>query len=385
MKFEGYNPSPEEVKTAEQMMTPEQRLASELREKILNENFETPENVTEQQKEAIEKETGDVAKIFNEYGKPWFLAGGTSLELARGEIIRNHQDSDIAIYYEDVADFFDYARGLGYKFVDTEGREISSKEGLVSQRENAFLDKIDETKPGSKGFEIMFLKRNERGEIVFGADENLTFPTNLYEGGQKYIAKNGQEVPLTPKEVQILYKIFDGRQKDFHDVKTFLPTLSQEERERLDGYLESVGATFVVGNRETRNLDELLQLTEATTKETKENFLGTKINEAISKEKERFDTIIGKIFEIASRIDMPENFLEEIKKEFGEDLVVRRKSELDETAKFLFGDKKPTQEEFREFAYHTFNLKQYLEDEVKRAAFDMPRWEVRAKDENVGK
>jgi len=285
----------------------------------------------------------------------------------------------------DVADFFDYAGGLGYKFVDTERREISTKEELVSQRENAFLHKIDEAKPGPRGFEIMFLRKNENGEIIFGADENLTFPTALYEGGQKYNAKNGQEVPLTPREVQILYKIFDGRQKDFHDVKTFLPTLSQEERVRLNGYLESVGASFVVGDRETQNFDELLQLTEATTKEAKENFLATKIDEAISKNRERFDTTIGKIFKIAGSTATLENFITEIKKEFGEDLISRRKDELDEAAKFLFGDKKPTQEEFREFAYRAFNPKQYLEDEVKRTALDMRRWEVKTRDENIKK
>jgi hypothetical protein len=84
MKSEGYNPSQNEMKAAENAMTIEQRLTSELRENFFDETFSPPEGATEQQKEAVEKETNEVAKILNTYGKPWFIAGGTSLELVQG-------------------------------------------------------------------------------------------------------------------------------------------------------------------------------------------------------------------------------------------------------------------------------------------------------------
>lgn len=368
----------EEMKIAEQMMTPGQQLASNLREKVLSENFEIPESATEQQKSNVEKETSDVAQIFNDYGKPWFLGGGTSLELAQGEITRDHHDSDIVMPYENVADFFDYAIGLGYKFTDTEGKDILSREDLVNSRENAFLHKIDRTKAGSQGFEIIFLRKNDAGEILFGSgDEELAFPTALYENGQKYSAKNGQEVPLQPREIVLLHKIFDGRQKDFHDIRKFLPTLSTEERQRLDGYIKKIGLSFVVGGKQAENLDELMQLAEETTKEVKENFLASKIDEAISKSSERFNTTIARVFEIANRVGSPENFLDEVKKEFGEDLIAQRKSEFEEITKFLFGEKKPTQEEFREFANRAFNIQKYLEEKMKGEALDMQRWETR--------
>ncbi len=157
MNFKEYKSTSEEIKSAEQMMTPKQQLAFNLREKFLSNNFEIPENATEQQKADVEKETGDVARILNEYGKPWFLGGGTSLELAQGEITRDHHDSDIVMPYENVADFFDYAHELGYRFTDMKEKDILSKEDLVNERENAFLHKIDRTKSGTQGFEIIFL------------------------------------------------------------------------------------------------------------------------------------------------------------------------------------------------------------------------------------
>ena len=141
----------------------------------------------------------------------------------------------------------------------------------------------------------------------------------------------------------------------------------------------------MVGGKETENIDGLMQLAEATTKEVKENFLASKLDEAISKSSERFNTIIGKVFEIANRVSSPENFLDKVKNEFGEDLVAQRKAEFDEVAKFLFGEKKPTQEEFGEFAHRTFNIQKYLEEKMKSEALDMQRWEVRNKSEKATK
>jgi hypothetical protein len=58
-------------------------------------------------------------------------------------------------------------------------------------------------------------------------------------------------------------------------------------------------------------------------------------------------------------------------------LLIQRKSELDQSVQFLFTESKPTQEEFRAFAYRVFNLPHYLERELRFAMSYMPRWEVR--------
>ena len=355
-------------------MTSEKHLVAIFLEKFLSENFEPPEPLSEQRKEELENEISDVAKIFNGYGRPWFIAGGTALELAEGKLTRDHQDTDIAIFYEDVRDFFRYATQLGYEFLDFIGKKIENADVLFAQQSSAAI-KSDKSKPGPGSFEVIFLRRNADGNVIFGHDNRLAFPKAIYENPLKYTAANGQIIFTTPKEIGLLYKISEGRNKDFHDIKKFLPTLSKEERGRLNGYLKSIGVTFIIGDRETGNLDELLQLKEITAKEAKENLLASKVNEVISKNRERYRIVIGKIFEISQRVNPPENFFDEIKKELGADFSIRRKTELEESFKFLFADRKPTQEEFHEFAYRAFNFQQYLEKEVERAA--MRRWQVR--------
>lgn len=376
-----YNPKSEEVKRAEQMMTPEQRLFSRLREKVLSEGFEIPEPISDQRKEELENEIGDVAKIFNGYGRPWFTAGGTALELVEGKLTRDHQDNDIAIFYEDVGDFFGYTTQLGYEFFDVKGKKIENTKELLAQKENAFVMKSDESKPGLRGFEVIFLRRNAQGDITFGHDDRLAFSKNLYENAPKYTNKNGEVAPITPKDIELLYKISDGRNKDLHDIKKFLPTLTAEERQRLDGYLETIGATFVVGEQETKNLDELLQLAEARTRILKENFLVAKVDTIISEDFKNFDETIGKIFEVASRLDSSKSFLVELVNEFGERAQTWSIAELDKVIKFLFREHKPTLEEFKT----AFSSEPHIEERLKKESLTMPRWEMKTKSENVGK
>lgn len=364
------------MNSIKQPTTPELDPAHLIRKKVLDPNFEIPP-VTEKKKAKIERETGIVAKVFNDFGRPWFLCGGTSLEFAQGKITLDHQDTDVGLFYEDIADFFDYAVGLGYKFITSECKDILSKESLLAQKENAFLRIANDTQSGLTGFEIMFLRRNDEGEIIFGSSNKVAFPATLYEGGQKYIAENGQEVPLTPKEVQILYKIFDGRQKDFYEIKTFLPTLSQQERQRLDTYLKNIGAVFIVGNKETKNIDELISLVEETTLEAKEEFLSSEIDKVVSEAIQMFDGSAKKCLDIASRTDSIENFITEAKKEFGIEVVERRISEFNAVAQLLFSENKPTLEELRQFVYHTFNLEQYIEEQTRISLLDVRRWEIR--------
>jgi len=381
MNPEMYNPTSEEVQKAEQMMTPEQRLSSRLREKVLSENFEIPEPISEQRKEELKNEIGDVAKIFNGYGRPWFTAGGTALELAEGKLTRDHQDNDIAIFYEDVGDFFGYTTQLGYEFFDVKGKKIENAEELLAQKENGFVMKSDESKPGLRGFEVIFLRRNAQGDITFGHDDRLAFSKTLYENAPKYTNKNGEVAPITPKDIELLYKISDGRNKDFHDIKEFLPSLTPEERQRLDGYLETIGATFVINGQETKNLDELLRLAEAQTKRLKENFLATKIDTIIAEDFRNFNETIEKIFEIANRLDSPKNFLTELVNEFGQRATTWSAAELDKVVKFLFRDPKPTLEEFKT----EFSPEPHIEERLRKEALSMPRWEMKTEREDVEK
>jgi hypothetical protein len=363
-----------EIMNADEMMTSEQRVASNLRENVFRNNLDAPGPLSEQRKEELEKEIGDVAKVLNGYGRPWFTAGGTALELAKGKLTRDHLDNDIAIFYEGVGEFFGYASHLGYRFFDVKGKRIKAAEELLAQKGNAFVVKNDKGRPGLR-FEIIFLRRNAQGDITFGHNKQFAFSKTLYENPAKTIAVNGEVVPIQPKEIVLLHKIYDGRNKDFHDIKKFLPTLTPEERERLNGYLKTLDATFAVGDRQTTNLDELLQLAEAETKDFRE-MLSTKVVDwIIGADLGRFDETIEKSFEIAMRHGSPKYFINELADELGERETTWQVAELDKAEKFLFRDPQPTKEEFK----LAFSPEPHIEQRFKRKVFAMPRWKCRLK------
>ena len=362
------------MKTVEDMMTSEQRLASGLREKFFKESFGGFEPISEQRDKELRQEIDEVAGIFEKAKRLWFIGGGTALELHVGKLQRDHKDHDVYIWADDREEFIKHIGEAGYgifHIIPGEDDEEATEQQMLS--ENSFhVKKSDGT---GVYIDLRVLSTDDA--------QGLSLTRDTIDEAGRFQAYGSREVTLESKEALILNKIFGARQLDFLDIKTYLPTLSPSERERLDGYLKSIDTTFVIGDTETQSLDKLMQLAESAAEEAKANFLDTKVDEVISKRREELDTAINKIFEIAMRTGAPESFFVETKKEFGENLVSRRKNELKETAKFMFGDKKPSQNEFREFAYRAFGLQQKLEEELKTVALRTKRWSVRVKGENV--
>ncbi len=361
-------------------MTPEQRSDSDLREKTSN-YFEADESINEAADEKIKKDVTDIASVFSKSQRPWFLGGGVALELHNGEFRRTHGDYDVFIYKGDIETFIKPLKDSGYdifRVMSGEADVIATQEQIITE-DNFHLKKTDDNKLGPAYIDLWLLEKRDNEDVIWDKENNINIPKNLFVNASKYISANGREVPLQPKEMLILNKLFKGRQSDLNDLRICLPTLTEEERWRLNEYLNSADAVFIIGNRETSNLEELLQLAEVATTGIKESFLATKADEVISEHREKFNTAIAMIFEIARRTTSPEVFLEKIKKEFDDDIITRRKSELDAFAKFLFENKRPTQEEFREFAYHALDLQKYLERALKIFALDMQRWKIRVK------
>jgi len=380
-------------------------IVNDLQQKVLVEGFfENPEKkISEQRKEEIEKEVGDVAKIFNEYGKQWFLTGGTSLELRKNDITRDHLHCDVVLYYDDVADFFDYMQKIGYKFVETtnhnipykERREIKKEELL--QKRNAFTQKIDENKSGPQGFRVMFLYKNEKGEAVFGADDRLTFPTISKENVEKYKAKNEQEVPIFPAEIQLLYKFFMGREKDFQDIKSFLPTLNKEEQERFSKYTEILlkdenndtrmyfhverveetvrwkGYNYDVDEDYASNFNDVLKLAEEATEEIKKEI---HFNYLAQKEVDRMMSNLDKLFEITKQINFEDLFINQAKSKLGYNVISsEQKVKLKEIFDYI-SQNKPGKEKFIEFVMDKFGLQKVMEENLRKEFLEKKRWEV---------
>lgn len=356
--------------------------------------------LSDERRQALEIEIAKTGEFFNTFGKRWFMAGGTGLELVSGNLTRDHQDIDIAMFPEDLVFLYDYAKNLGYEFErplsptevanyqKTYGREpeitredknhqrtwVKIKNGKeLSQGHNAFANPTRSNVPLENGFEVIALHKDEKtGGTVFGADSEIIFPAEIYDNPPKYTAVNGQEVPLTPKIVQLMYKVYEGRQKDFEDVKRTLTTMNEEEKNMLNHLLSKSGVEFILPNGEkTDNIDYLMFLASRETVQDNEKLL----KEAEVSFNQGIDTIYSSAIDSADR----EDFYKKIEQAFGTAILKDRASQLAETADFVFGGEKPSRELFIDFAKKAYGYENYLKQRVKGSFLEISRWQTHKK------
>jgi len=366
--------NPEETKQGGEELSSEQRLAESLRERIMSEDFGVPDSITEQQNEKLKKDIDDVVDIFGSRGRPWFLGGGIALELRGGDFRRPHEDFDIFVHKEDVHGFIDPIRKAGYEIFHVEPGEedsIATEEQIIAEN-NFHVKKIDVHMPGPPYIDLQVAQEEE-----LAAD--IRDFRNIFENAATYALDNGKEVPLEPREVGVLNKVLGGRQLDFHDLKEFLPSLTAEERQRVNEYLEANDVTFVVGDTETKDPDELLEIAESSTKGVKEDFVAANVETRIERYRERFDFDVEKIYSAVRRNSTASDYQEEIQKEYGSiyEILSREEKEiLDKMGRFLVENRALSKEEFREYAYETF-FKEFLADQLRVVFMLAPRWEVK--------
>jgi len=384
---------------AEMKTKPLSGFDNEPRTKKLGESLGTDIELTPERKQQLEIEIAKTAEFFNGSGKKWFLAGGTALELASGGLTRDHQDVDVAMYSEDLIPFFDYATKAGYRFERPMGeKEFSQYKQLyghvpeimrvderrkitwvkiqdaqeLSLGHNAFANATNPDVPLPNGFEVIALQRDSKtGGVIFGADSNVILPPGIYENAPKYTAMNEQEVPLTPKEVQLMYKIYDGRQKDFEDIRRSLPSLSIEEKQTLDNLLGQANIEFRLPNGTiVPSLDHVLSVASKDTTQDHEKILQA----AETDFKQATDTI----YEAASQSTTEEEFYQEVQQAFGGTILTVRAKELAQIAEYFFGSIRPTLEQFEVFAREAYG-NDFIKQRVLGTFLNTDRWQVQKK------
>lgn len=228
----------------------------------------------------VQQDLAKLASFLNGSGIKWFLAGGTSLDLARGNhhydhrdpdiavlyerfptfitggtsfdrggtITRDHTDFDIALFRRDIPAFFTYAQSAGYRFETlVTSEEITTyrkkfgdephirrweKEGEIAIIDFALEQEFQNSDspfalPTKKNVPFMdlidldIMEESDTGDVFFDRQHYpmLTIPSSSYDDPQTYKAINGELVPLQPHPVIIMHKLISARLKDFMDIQ----------------------------------------------------------------------------------------------------------------------------------------------------------------------
>ena len=110
MSVEKYTPSQEEINLAEEMMTPEQKEASEIRERFQFQEHDPFSNFLEQidknderrepspdEKIKMDNRLKELGRIFSNSSIMWQLDGAMNISLMAGKYIGIHKDTDISV------------------------------------------------------------------------------------------------------------------------------------------------------------------------------------------------------------------------------------------------------------------------------------------------
>ena len=166
----------------------------------------------------------DVAKVFDYFPFPYWIAGGWALDLFLEEQTREHEDVDVAILREDEKDFrkflinWEFWPGLGND--QLESSPITLEDKMPANREVLWC------RPSSSedwAFE-MLLNNTIDGNWVFKRDTSISMPIK----DMGLISEFG--IPYLNPEIVLLFKAKENRSKDKRDFEVLLPELNTKAR-----------------------------------------------------------------------------------------------------------------------------------------------------------
>ncbi|HZG59866.1 MAG TPA: hypothetical protein VEY68_05265 [Anoxybacillus sp.] len=164
-----------------------------------------------------------IVQIMNKFQYPWFIAGGWAIDLGVGKVTRKYEDVDICIFREYTQEILDYFSDWKISVTIPGERRlepVTSVEdtrlprfGLHLHKENQFIE--------------ILLTDVSDDKVLFRRDPSISMDIDKFvrvdKAGRKYVAP----------EWQLLFKAKEGRVKDEHDFRAYLPTMTVEQREWL--------------------------------------------------------------------------------------------------------------------------------------------------------
>lgn len=258
MSSEKYIPSQEDIAKAEDMMTAEQKTASEIRAKNweqeqppwvpfdddnIDENFER-KPPTPEQKEDMDRRLSELADAFEGSDFNWHMDGALNISLMNGNYIGNHKDVDLSIEKSELAKLEAQLlkKGFGLFLSRTEDktkskimRRVGYADFADSDTEHMLIAAIDENGQILRDKALNFIdthlvKRNEEGQ-AFG-NSGVVIPdkwTKPYP-----VEFQGKQINLSHPGKVLYYKLHQGRGYDTTDIRRLIETGKVTEEDVVD-------------------------------------------------------------------------------------------------------------------------------------------------------
>ncbi|WEK56073.1 MAG: hypothetical protein P0Y55_08505 [Candidatus Cohnella colombiensis] len=167
------------------------------------------------------KELINIEQLMKSFYRPWYIAGGWTIDLAANEMTRTHKDMDICIFREDIPYVITYFNEWDIQVaIPGEHRLVPfitlgdldpPRYCLHMFKENEFL-------------EILVTDRVEN-EVIFRKNRNIKLHIDEF-------SKGTQLRPYINPAWQLLFKSLNTREEDEHDFKIYLNRVNDDHSKK---------------------------------------------------------------------------------------------------------------------------------------------------------
>jgi hypothetical protein len=168
----------------------------------------------------------DVCRVFTDFDRPWFVAGGWAIDLFLGAVTRPHEDLEVTILREDQEAFQHMLAGWSLSKIDDE--QGASEWVPWCRGERLELPNF-QTQARRSGVNLavfdVFLTDAIEAVWQFRRDPRITRPV-----GEIGARSSIEDIPYVVPEIVLLYKAKYHRAKDEHDFEQALPRLAPGQR-----------------------------------------------------------------------------------------------------------------------------------------------------------
>lgn len=318
----------------------------------------------------LSREIEMIAEILDIARIPFFIAGGTGLDLLDGQWSRDHLDLDVAISGVDRERAYDAMAAAGFRITDPGLQEITREMLLEPSRFHIFCKQL--VGKDKYNVEIMFLKESPTGDVRI--NDAVAAPRELYSHPTT-VTVGEREIPLQPTEVIVFHKFTDGRRKDFRDLEKAWESLDAPARERVEGYIRDSRLTFVIHD-EIVPFSELFSAAHRNDAEQQKEFFTDRIGEI---EVELFVenvAVAKEVFHLYAGETDPLVFQRRLEEKYG-DLTPSRMTAFRDISVQLASAPHQTEDEFVEWAMVYTKIQSQIEQFAFREYVSQTLWECK--------
>lgn len=159
--------------------------------------------------------------VMESFERPWFVAGGWTIDLAVNEVTREHKDIDICIFREDAEYTINYFSDWDIQVAIPGEHRLEKVNQLLDIELPRYCLHLFQ---GKKFLEILLTEQSGK-EVIFRKNRDLRMNINDF-------SKQNGNLSFVNPAWQLLFKSLSTREEDEHDFKIYINKVNDHESKK---------------------------------------------------------------------------------------------------------------------------------------------------------